>query len=73
MINYSKAFDFTNLLQWTFSNADTTGTTFARPEYRGVCILEASDIFPYMAMRSRECYKGVFPELSPLLYTSEKS
>ena len=37
-----KAFDFTNLLQWTLSNADTIGTTFACPEYRGVHILEAS-------------------------------
>ena len=50
------------------------GTTFVCPEYRGVRILKASDIYPYMAMRTRavECYESVFPELSLLLYTSEK-
>ena len=45
--NLSRTFTFRIIpqhVQWSSSNADTVGITAARPEYRGVCISEASNI-----------------------------
>ena len=38
--------NISNKIQWIPSNVGTIGTTAVCPEYRGICISEASGIFP---------------------------
>ena len=50
------------------------GTTAGCQDYRGICISEASGIFPVgaaMDTRAVECYEGAF-QSSTLLYAWEK-
>ena len=52
--------------QWNPSNADTISTTVACPEYRDICISQASSIVPVamaMCTRGGEHYKAMFRAL----------
>ena len=59
-LNYLHVTHAVHILQWKPSNVDTIGTPC--PEYRGICVLEASGIFPVgltMHTCAVECYEGV--------------
>ena len=65
-----------NKIQWIPSNAGTIGTTAVCPEYGGICISEASGIFP-VGMAICTCavehykYKSPF-QSPPLLFVGKK-